>query len=233
MTIIHQLDKNIPSKELDSSPESRALRLRRLRNLANLTRKEMCERSGIKPDTLIGWEVARHGGLTENGAKKIISCIANEGVVCALEWLIHAAGPGPTVLTDLDKTRANQTELPDPANDEDKLIIDGLLHLKTQYNDIIEAIVEDDAMAPQYQPGDHVAGVKRYHDRIYKLIGYDCIVQMTDGRCLLRCLREGSTKNRYTLLCSNPKSTTTPVIYDVEIISAAPIIWIRRKNPEI
>lgn len=237
MTTDFPSDKNILLNESPTSPEARATRLRRLRNLANLSRKEMCDRFGIKLDTLIGWEVARHGGLTENGANKIIACVANEGVQCSLEWLMYDIGSGPIVLPNYDKVKSNrfsQLKAPRPISDEDKLIIEDLLHLRTQYRDIIDLVVEDDAMIPQYLPGDHVAGIKHFKNDIPKLIGYDCIMQLTDGKCILRCLHAGTGKNKYTLLCSHTKTkAATPVRYDVELICVAPIIWLRRKNPKI
>jgi hypothetical protein len=72
-----------------SSPQARGERVRRVRNMANLSRPALCDKSDFKIDTLIGWEVARHGGLTEKGAQKLIHRIAQEGVICTVEWLLH------------------------------------------------------------------------------------------------------------------------------------------------
>jgi len=228
-----QINKKVITEE-SVAPEARAERLKRLRNLANLSRKEMCDLADIKPDTLIGWEVARHGGLTENGANKIIACIAKEGVQCTLEWLLYDIGSSPTVLPNFDRVKANlQNEvktLP-VKNNEEKLIIEELLLFRAHYRNAFDYIVEDDSMSPQYQLGDYVAGVKRYKKNISLVTEQDCIVQLTDGKILLRSLRQGSKPNLYTLLCTNLKTTTsTPVIYDVEIICAAPVVWIRRKD---
>ena len=61
-----------PSSTQDlCSPKSRGERLRRVRNLANLSRKNF-PLHGINLNTLKGWEIGRHGGLTEKGAKKNI-----------------------------------------------------------------------------------------------------------------------------------------------------------------
>lgn len=73
----------------------RGQRLKRLRNLANLSRKAMCENADLNINTLKGWEIGRHGGLTHQGAKKILKRVANEGVQCSEQWLLHDTGPGP------------------------------------------------------------------------------------------------------------------------------------------
>ncbi|MBI5448694.1 MAG: XRE family transcriptional regulator, partial [Gammaproteobacteria bacterium] len=58
----------------------RGRRIKILRVLANLDRKAVEEKHGINFNTLKGWELGRHGGLTEKGAKKIISMCQQEGV---------------------------------------------------------------------------------------------------------------------------------------------------------
>ena len=218
-----------------ASPEARAARLRRLRNLSNLSRREMCERANIRLDTLIGWEVARHGGLTEKGAKTILSCIANEGVQCTLEWLLYDTGIGPALLSNFDKAKANlqkPAETTADTTNEEKLIIEELLLFREHYLDAIDCIVQDDAMLPYYSPNDYVAGIKRYKNDIAKLEGHPCIVQLTSGDTFVRCLRKGREKDRYTLLCLNTKAanSTTLIFSEVELACAAPIIWQRKKN---
>ena len=59
-----------------STPEARADRLKRVRNLANLSRKEICESGDININTYKGWELARFGGLPVDGAEKIINRVA-------------------------------------------------------------------------------------------------------------------------------------------------------------
>lgn len=224
----------IIAESSSDSADARAARLRRIRNLANLTRKEMCARSGIKLDTLIGWEVARHGGLTENGAKKIIDCIAGENVQCTLSWLLHERGPSPIVLPqDAHFKTTLKHDATDILLSEEKLISNELHLFHAQYPDAMSYKVEDDAMSPHYLVNDYVAGVKRASQKISPFIGYDCIVQLEDGKILLRCLHEGTIQNKYTLLCHNTKTTSSmPVLHDVKLIYVAPVIWMRRKNPE-
>lgn len=216
-----------------SDPKIRGERVKKLRNMANLTRRAMCEKSTIKPQTLIGWEIARHGGLSKVGANKVISRVAQEGVICTPEWLLHGIGQGPTIIPDYDQTAAivqpDRTAINDVHHDETQNIIKELQLFKKQHNNTIEFIVKDDAMLPVFTPGDYIAGIK-FYDNIDKLINYDCIVQLKSGEILFRTIKEGKTLQKITLCCSNYRSTIpNPVIYDAEVLSAAPVIW-HRKN---
>jgi len=78
--------KVIVDSELVSSV-ARAKRLRQVRNMANLSRKEMCSGSVINLSTYKGWEIGRGGGISIGGAKRVIArvkkdCqIADDGLI--------------------------------------------------------------------------------------------------------------------------------------------------------
>src|SRR5438874_1764938 len=125
--------KSILTNDPDSSPEARALRLKRLRTIANLTRKQICENSGLNINTYIGYEVARYGGLTRWGAEKVITRLAQEGVICTFNWLMYNIGAPPTIpfnLHEISTPSQLQTQQPD---NEEKLIIDELLLFRSHY----------------------------------------------------------------------------------------------------
>jgi transcriptional regulator with XRE-family HTH domain len=218
--------------DIHTEAQLRAERIKKVRNLANLTRKQMCERSSIKPQTLIGWEVARHGGLSKTGAKKVIECVAKEGVVCTFEWLFDGVGQGPTVIPDYQ----NFSSLTTPSTDEGQAprddhanIIEELRVFKQHFTNSTELQISDDSMLPMFEKGDYVAGVKYYHAEISQQINKICIVQLDTGLSLLRVLKLGKDSDRYTLVCTNYQtSVTDPIIHNVKVISAAPIIWHRK-----
>lgn len=225
------MTKQRKDKLHDTSPEARAMRLRRLRNLANLSRKEMCKYADIKPDTLIGWEVARHGGLTENGAKKVVFSLTKQGVQCTVEWLLYGIGKGATVIenfSEVSKSLAKKTTI---ITDEEKQIIKELLFFKKHNPDAIDFMVPDDSMDTPYSKGDYVAGIKRYKDKFHTAIGLDCIIQTADGKLLLRKLLESDEKEKYDLVSTNLASKAHPLIlHNISIAYLAPVIWHRRKN---
>ncbi len=215
-----------------SSPEARGKRVRRLRNMANLSRQLMCQGEEFKLDTLIGWELARHGGLTEKGALKLINRLAREGVSCSVEWLMHELGTGPKIIANFVSTEENLPKKSTIAKNEDKYIIEELLLFKKHNQDSIELHVPDNCMAPVYNKDDYVAGIKCYQDKFQSIIGFDCIVRPSEGEILLRRLIKGNVLGHYTLLPINFSREQSPVILiNVNLVFAAPVIWHRRKMP--
>jgi hypothetical protein len=216
------------------SPLAKAQRLKRVRNLANLSREELCADGEINIATLISWEVGRFNGLTKKGAQRVIKRVAKEGVYCTLDWLIYEIGPSPVVRTNykesqkqIQNTVSNQNQL-----NEKERIIEELLLFRTLNPNTIDYIVEDEAMAPQYNIGDYIAGTKRFTSKIKSLIGYDCIVQTKEGLILVRNLQPGPREISFNLIATNLQTKARNVLlYDVELVSAAPIIWHRRFEP--
>lgn len=214
-----------------SSPEARGLRVRRLRNMANLSRQDMCRDEEFKLDTLIGWELARHGGLTQKGAVKIIKCVAKEGVICTVEWLLYNIGSGPIVVTNSEDIQESLIKT-SPVTDEDQFILEELLLFRKNNPDSVELHIMDDHMSPIYNKGDYIAGIKRYQDKLQSTIGFDCIVKPFEGEIKARRVLAGNLPNQYTLLPINlTGETSSKILTNIPLIFAAPIIWHRRKNP--
>lgn len=214
----------------DNSSKAKGNRVKRVRYLANLTREAFCEGSSVNLSTLISWEVGRFGGLSSKGAKKIVERVAKEGVICTPEWLINQVGPGPTLHADIESVIGNLTNLPLkvsallPPTIQKELVL-----FKSLYSNSIDLIVDDDSMLPVYNVGDLVAGAKRYRGDIDSLIGETCIVQLKNGETLLRNLQCGDKKNFFHLLAYNFKSNKPNLfLYNVELQSAAVVVWHRR-----
>ena len=229
---------NTQIKNGQSHPEARGKRLKSLRMMTGLTRKAMQEKYDLSAGTLQGWEDGRYGGLTRKGAERILSAIIGEGVHCNLDWLLFGTGIGPHMMDtvgcnpsdDSGKYTNNPNNVPSV---EIASIMDELLHFRKRNPGVIDMMIGDDGMYPHYQIGDFVAGRRRTNDRIAGLWGLDCIVQTSNGEVLLRRLRKGSSPHTYTLVCTNENtSVLEPVKYDVSLVCAAPVIWLRRKDLE-
>lgn len=216
-----------------SSPDARAARLKRLRNMANLSKKDLCEQGEININTLIGWEVGRYGGLPLKGAEKVLAVLSKSGVQCSTEWLMHGIGKGPSLLTDFElatQESMGNTERVSTDKEEQK-IIEELLAFKNHYKNTADLVVSDDGMNPLYLPGDYVAGIKRFKNDIETIVGFNCIVRLEDGTMLLRRLRKGSKPSLHSLFCINNETSSEPNLNNVALVSAAPVIWFRRKDP--
>lgn len=80
-------------------------------------------------------------------------------------------------------------------------------------------IVRGDSMYPRYQDGEKLLYVPE--DRpASDLIGRECVVKLSDGRMLVKQIRRRIRGNRYDLASYN-----APMIEDVEVEWAAPVMW--------
>lgn len=221
-TLIRTNDNHLAN---DSS-EMRAWRLKRVRNLANLTREQMCEDGEINRNTLISWENARFGGLTTSGAAKVLNKITREGVHTSLDWLMYGTGPEPSVNPIPLINENNPIEC-----NEDIIIAYELAFFKAKNFDAVDFIVDDEGMSPQYQVTDRVAGKKRTGEDMRLILGRDCIVQTENGEIFLRNVREGKDSNTFTLICNNPLiKNKNSILLNVKLAYAAPVIWHRKKD---
>jgi transcriptional regulator with XRE-family HTH domain len=235
-------EKNLPeminndedSELLRSVALARGERLRRVRNLANLDRKDLCDGKELNIHTLKGWETGRYGGLSEKGARRVIQRVASEGVFLNLEWLMHNVGVGPTVVTDYHRIQQVPAEYAHQVQrfeEEDLLIIKELRLFRKHYKYTLDLIVADTSMAPLFQPGDYVAGVARTGKHIADAVGENCIVQTMRGEIFFRKVMKGATEGSYNLVAINPEANLEkPILYDMKIISCAPVVWKRTRN---
>jgi hypothetical protein len=213
----------------------RAERLKRIRHLSNLSRNEICKDNELNPHTLKGWEIGRYGGLTVKGAEKVLERIRDEGVCCTPEWLLFEIGKGPTIIGDYAKMKEMKAiavlDTPVVFGNEEQQISEELNFFKSHYKHTLEIIVEDDGMLPFYRIGDYLAGVPLFKENIAKLIEENCIVLTEEGEIFLRKIRKGSQEGHFNLTCINTESSVTePILYDVKLIAAAPVIFQRRKH---
>jgi phage repressor protein C with HTH and peptisase S24 domain len=82
--------------------------------------------------------------------------------------------------------------------------------------------VKGDSMWPRYDEGDVL--VYDRHAAPADLINSECVVKLSDGRTLVKILRNASA-GLFAL-----ESHNAPPIRDVEIEWAAPIMWVKRKR---
>lgn len=199
-------------KSSDDSPEERAVRLQKVRILAQLSRRELCEKSELNPSTYKGWEQARFGGLSQKGAEKIIAGLLSVGVVCSLDWLLNCTGSPPYFLNE------NLT-LKSPVDN----ILTELMDFEKAYDGGVFLRIKDDNMHPMYEIGDWVAGIKATKNNIDSAINKNCIVKIKNGLSTVRYLRKSNKENHFYLLSSNLDSEN-PMGIETEIDFAAPIL---------
>ena len=206
------------------SPVNRGKRLKRIRNMANLSREKLCDTKGLNATTYKGWEIGRFSGLSKIGAANVIKRVTKEGVVCSLDWLLSGQGQSPFVIPLENDQQTKQQDKP-------SLVLREIIVFQNNFDNATYSEIVDDGVCPQYNIGDQVAGIKKYGDDITSVLGEICIVHTINNKILVRQILKGDTKKTYVLLCTNPKTTVEkPIICNAKIHSAAPITRYYRNN---
>lgn len=211
---------------MNNSPEQkilRAARLKKLRKMTHYSRKAFSEKYNVSQGTLQNWETARFGGLTEKGANMMIQALNNEGLFCSFEWLMYGLGSSPILTDNINKNKVDGFKnLP-----QETIIQEELELFKSLTPDTIHFTVYDNSMEPYFCAGQVLAGRKRTGKNIDSLINKTCIIETADAT-MLRYIKKGTNQNSYNLLCLNRDcQIDQPFIYNANLISAAPITWIR------
>lgn len=209
-------------------------RLKRARILAGIsTRREFQTKHNISANTLQGWEQGKNP-LSEKGARRVVEAFKEEGLICSVEWLLSGNGMPPRpyemLNTGLEEAASHDTNLATQNLQEEEAIYQETQVFKRHNQNAIVISVIDDAMDPYISVGDYVGGIRIRGDEINAFLENLCIVELEDHNIIARFLHAGANPGTYTLSCTNPKTTVSmPNYHNVRIISAAPVVWHRRK----
>ncbi|STX39305.1 XRE family transcriptional regulator [Legionella feeleii] len=202
-------------------------RIKTVRSLAGITRKDLESKYGISMHTLQSWELGRNP-LTEKAASKLIEILHTTGVSCSIQWLLEGRGKSPTLLNSefalystLDKDMTSLLS-------QESGIQKEIEFFKTHNPNAVVIMVSDDSMEPTYSKGDFVGGTQYMNTSdIEECIGHDCIIEISEGIYFRRLMKR---TNGYALVCLNAQTEIEdPVIFSKKILAATPIIWHRWK----
>lgn len=204
--------------------KERGERLIRMRGMLHLTRNQFEKEYSISADTLKNWELGRNTGLTLQGGKRVIEAFKKAGIHCSIGWLLEGVGATPFIL---HSTLSNKGDPASNVAESEKsyAVLAPEMEFFCEQNPRAFCMqVVDDGMEPQYSVHDYVAGERHYDEEIRKTIGQYCIVETQMGEILLRRVRESLKTGCYSLQCINIlTSAPIPLMYDVELASAAPV----------
>lgn len=214
-----------------SSPQSRGKKLRTLRKMSGLTLNELADKYGIGVSTIKYWESAKNEGLSDKGAKKIITAMQKEGIQCSYMWLMHGVGLPPQFVNIQYSEASKQAFVSDPNRmEEETAISHEISTFCDRINDAITLTVFDDGMEPLYTIGDSVGGKRFFGENLEKVIGKNCIIETADHQLLCRRIARGKSPEYFNLYCINPHTISSPPnLYNTQIISAAPIVRIWKR----
>lgn len=215
-------------------------RLKYIRLKTRLSRSEIQNKHKLSEATLKAWENGA-AKITEKGLKRCINIYRKEGVVLSKEWVMTGEGISPKLSVDIGKYFASDLQYP-LRNEEGKIqeqstkykkddttrMVREASYFKESYPSSVILMVTNDDMEPVYQIGDYVGGIFRYGENIKEALKRDCIIRLKTGEDMLRRLFEGNINKHYNLACINPLPTSEePILFNIEIEAAAPIIWHR------
>lgn len=206
-----------------ANPKERGKRARRLREYLGLSREALAEKHGIKLGTLQNWENARFNGMNERNVLRLVAAFKKEQLDVTPEWLLYGIGMDPLA----DKPAPTKPKVRTRKRPESNVIAEELRVFHALNGNAIDVIIADNSMMPYYSAGDIVAGSRFFCDKLDKTIGLDCIVQTQMGETLVRRVEKSRTKGYYNLFALNPSALTHT---EIQLFSAAPILWIRRKG---
>jgi len=219
---------------IDSTLNTSGERLKRARLLAGInTRREFESKYHISANTLQGWEQNKNP-LSGKGAKRVVEALKNEGLICSTDWLLKGAGMPPRHYEMLNagirKELCDNLSIAEMNLREEEAIYAETQQFKNSSPNPIVLSVVDNAMEPYFSIGDHVGGTKLPPEELHPFLGRACIIELANDMILPRFLHQGTVEGCYTLTGSNPRTTAgTLSLQNVKVISAAPILWHRRK----
>lgn len=223
---------------------ARGERLRQLRKAMKLNIRQFAELCQAAESTVRQWEKARANGLTQRGINLIMSYIRDSEISCTAEWLLHGGITGapekkstsiinvPPLLESKNQNEpsppspvpiASITQLPSQSSTSLDLKAE-IEAFMAQYPDAVILRVQDDGMAPFFSVGDYVGGFRALKTDWDSLINEICIVQTFDGYMLARKLNQSPLPDKYRICAINTMSTSSALVEEVEIMSAAKIL---------
>jgi HTH-type transcriptional regulator, cell division transcriptional repressor len=212
----------------------RGERIKILRKQTHLSRRSLGKKHGIASGTLQYWEDGNFGGLSEDGAQKLVNAFMKEGIWVTPEWLLHGTGKEPTV--DPYRVAGNNSSLA-----EEILIREAQQGYNTVTQELkfflrlhplaMYGIVDDPAMEPRFVKGEYVAGIQKFEEELSPLIAKDCIVKLKNNETYIRRLVQGHQPGELKLSSINPNVAEDSIlIKNSDVLSAAAIIWARREE---
>lgn len=206
-------------------------RIKSIRSELGLSRKEFESKSGISANTLRAWEIGANP-ITAKVARKLTTALARCGIQCQPEWILSGNGIAPRTFSAEEQEQQNKLMLNFPEHDwnDETAILKEIQFFETENPNAIVVTVPDDSMLPIYCLGEYVGGIRFKGNKLNELIGESCIIESNSGDIYIRKLQKGSKRNLYTLYPLNPNTNTEePIIYNLNIKSAAKIIWHRKQ----
>lgn len=215
----------------------RGKRLRVCRDYTGLNIKEFCQKYGFNTITFGRWEKGNKVSLNEKNIDKVCHALLKEGIICTRAWLLEGTGMAPT-----EKTGQHLFERKDVDKSSETLaimlIFSEMEIFQDNHENAITTIIDDPAMEPFYEVGDHIGGIRLAQSEYELAHKKNCLVKIPEtNKILLRTTQMSGKKIILTATNPNPPYSE-PIILDdyAKLEFLAPVVfhrknagWIRRK----
>lgn len=201
-------------------------RLMILRALAGFSkRKAFAEYTKIPAPTLEAWE-RETNPISNKGAQRLLNQLAKMGVSCSEEWLLSCVGAPPALaFSSRSDISHNIKNLPTDCLIPHKILNEVEMFVQSNPLSCISMITED-SMIPTFNASDLVGGIQV--NNLSQGLQKNVIVELGNGKTLVRRLIRGADEYKYSLVSINPQTNVTdPIIFNANIKKCYIIVWHR------
>jgi transcriptional regulator with XRE-family HTH domain len=204
----------------------RGIRLKRVREIANLTSDELAKKAGVSRQSLSYWENASQNGLSSKGAQAIVQALEEYGFRCDFNWLWSGVGDEPYRSSEGIRDHTVTAALPGSFYPSDLRAVE-IKAFAQNYSDAVVMEVKHNAMKPLYQSGDWIGGCWRALSP--KLLGQICIVEIA-GYLEVRVCKTRDEKGYSLRFMTYSEETMEPFeLENQNPLQVAPVIRVWRK----
>jgi DNA-binding transcriptional regulator YiaG len=197
----------------------RGKRIKLLRMLVEMTRKDIDERYNLSQHTVHAWEKGTNC-LTEKNADRLVEIFSREGLDITTDWLMHGTNPLFTK-NEIGKNKDLQDAL---SIKGDIKILNEINYFRENNLNSVSVMVADEALLPVFCVGDYVGGVYVTNHMIQDLVGEFCIISTDDGQIYIRKIFNHQKCDSYMIGTTNPMySINEPAHFVCNIQAAAKI----------
>lgn len=194
-------------------------RLKLARKLLGLTKEDILEKYGVNIHTYGSWE-RKKDDIPDSAINQCLKIFNSEGLPLTKDWILNQNTSNNSLTQNLV-----HAELINTASKVDSEIN----FFKSTNKEAVVLRISGTDMMPLYQPDEYIGGIKKYGNEIIEEVdGKDCIVltKQINANIFRRVIQNHDGNINLHVL--NPRSKNIqPIIYNVNLVWAAPVVWRR------
>ncbi len=215
------MDEKINTDQIAQKLETQGDKIKYLRRLCGLSRKEFSDKYMISESTLRSWELNR-SPISVRLMERFIEALSSEGFSISETWVRGNSTGTPTFVTGYSEKSFSF--------DEKSLEKEATFFLEVSPHRIVHA-VEDSNNLPFFEKGSIVGGEILSDPLPDQVVDKFCLVQVCGSdKWSLHLVKPSPEKNLLTLASAQSMANPInfPILYNVNVERIAPVIWHRK-----